>query len=126
MAQRMIMMPVQQARALASSRHFVGRLLRGAVIASVLIAVGLWIGAIGYHALEGLSWLDAALNAAMLLGGEGPLYAPQTAAGKIFATLYALFSGIVFITAASVLLSPAAHRFLHRFHLDLVDDAEGT
>jgi hypothetical protein len=87
------------------------------------VAIGLVIGAVGYHATEGLSWLDATLNASMLLAGEGPIAPLHSDAGKVFATLYALFSGVVFITAVSVLLAPMVHRFLHRFHLEVSADA---
>lgn len=122
MADKMMMVPVRAARPLSSPRKFLVRLARGALIAGAAIAFGLGIGAWGYHALEGLPWLDATLNAAMLLGGEGPLASPRTAEGKLFATIYALFSGVLFITATSVMLSPVAHRFLHRFHIELVDE----
>ena len=77
------------------------------------------MGAIGYHALDGLSWLDAALNAAMILTGMGPVNPVSTPAAKVFAIGYALFSGVFFLTMVAVLLAPALHHFLHRFHLDL-------
>jgi hypothetical protein len=96
------------------------------LIAGGVLAIGLGLGAWGYHALESKNWLDAALYAALLLGGEGPLGEPTTTAGKVFVTFYSLFSGVLFITATSVLLSPVAHRFLHRFHIELVDESENT
>lgn len=77
---------------------------------------------IGYHALEGLSWLDAFLNAAMLLGGMGPVAVPVTTGGKLFAGLYALYCGLVVIIAAGIILAPVAHRILHRFHLEESQD----
>lgn len=70
----------------------------------------------GYHFLEGLSWLDGFLNAAMLLGGMGPVAPLQTPAGKLFAGFYALYAGLLFITVAGLLAAPVAHRLLHRFH----------
>ena len=73
----------------------------------------------GYHVLDGLPWLDAALNAAMILTGMGPVNPISTPAAKIFAIGYALFSGVFFLTMVAVLLTPALHHFLHRFHLDL-------
>jgi hypothetical protein len=72
----------------------------------------------GYHWLEGLSWLDAYLNAAMILGGMGPVAELHTASGKVFAGAYALFSGVVFLVGMGLLLAPVVHRALHRFHLD--------
>jgi len=83
-----------------------------------MLCFGLGVGVLGYRWFEGLGWLDALLNAAMLLGGEGPVAPVRTAAGKLFASFYAIFGGIVFVTASGVLLAPAIHRFLHRFHLE--------
>lgn len=104
---------------LLPARAFVGRLLRSGIRAAAIIGGSLAIGALGYRGCEGLDWIDATLNAAMLLAGEGPLYAPRTAGGKLFAIGYALFSGIVFLTVAAVLFAPALHRLIHRFHLEL-------
>jgi hypothetical protein len=73
---------------------------------------------IGYRALERLSWLDAFLNAAMLLGGMGPVNTPGTTGGKLFAGLYALYCGLVVLIVAGIILAPVAHRILHRFHLE--------
>jgi hypothetical protein len=86
--------------------------------AVVLLAASLGIGMLGYRAFEGLPWLDAFLNAAMLLGGMGPVDLPKTSGGKLFAGLYALYAGLVFIATAALVLSPALHRVLHRFHWD--------
>ena len=82
------------------------------------IACALGIGIIGYHCLEGLSWLDSFLNASMILGGMGPVSELHCPAAKLFAGFYALFSGLVFIGVASVIMFPIAHRFLHVLHLD--------
>lgn len=100
-----------------SRRHFVVRLARSSLVTIVLAAVSLLIGMLGYRALEGLDWVDAFLNAAMLLGGMGPVNAPATAAGKLFAGLYALYCGLLVIALAGILLAPVAHRILHRFHV---------
>jgi hypothetical protein len=80
------------------------------------------LGMVGYRLFEGMSWLDAYLNAAMLLGGMGPVGELHHPAGKIFAGLYAMFSGLVLLVSVGVLLAPLFHRFLHRFHLDLAGD----
>ena len=83
-----------------------------------VIAVSLALGIVGYHFCAGLSWVDALLNAAMILAGMGPVNELQTVGAKLFAAFYALFSGVVFITAVALLLAPVIHRFLHRFHLE--------
>jgi hypothetical protein len=95
------------------------RLIRNAGIVGLLIAAAVGLGAAGYHWLGGLAWLDAALNAAMILTGMGPVNPLSTPGGKLFAIGYALFSGVFFLTMVAVLLAPALHHFLHRFHLDL-------
>ena len=81
-------------------------------------AVSLFIGMVGYVAFERLSWLDAFLNAAMLLGGEGPIHSPVTREGKLFAGLYALYCGLVVLAAAGLLVAPVLHRVLHTLHWD--------
>jgi hypothetical protein len=101
-----------------STGEFRLRYLAYALKAGGLIAVSLGIGILGYHYLESLPWIDSLLNAAMILGGMGPVNTLQTNAGKIFAALYALFSGIVFIVVAGLLFGPIFHRLLHRFHFD--------
>jgi hypothetical protein len=73
---------------------------------------------LGYHSFEQMSWVDAFVNAAMILSGMGPVTTLQTEGGKIFAGCYALFSGIAFITSLGVVFAPAVHRFLHKFHLE--------
>jgi len=97
---------------------FVRRVLRHFLIAFVIVVVGLGLGVVGYHTLGGLSWVDSLLNASMILGGMGPVDPLRTGAAKVFASCYALFSGLVFITVASLVIAPFAHRVLHRFHLD--------
>jgi hypothetical protein len=97
---------------------FALRLARSFAIASCLILFSLVGGMAGYHYLEGLPWIDAFANAAMILSGMGPLAPLQTWGGKLFAGLYALYSGLVVIVAAGVLLAPVIHRMLHRFHAE--------
>jgi flagellar biosynthesis protein FliR len=86
--------------------------------ATLLVIFGLGLGVVGYHQFEYMSWLDAFLNAAMILGGMGPVDVLHTEAGKIFAGLYALFSGLVFLVASGLFFSPIVHRLLHIFHFD--------
>jgi hypothetical protein len=99
-------------------RAFLLRIVRSALVAGAIIGVGLTIGILGYHYFVGLPWLDAFLNAAMILSGMGPIDAPTRPAGKWFAGCYALFSGVAFITIAGILFTPIAHRLLHWFHLE--------
>ena len=103
---------------LLSRRKFLIRLLKFGLISVVLILVSLVIGMAGYHIFEGLSWVDAFLNAAMLMGGMGPVNALQTDAGKIFAGVYALYCGMVLLIAVGIFAVPILHRFLHHFHLE--------
>lgn len=91
--------------------------------AGLLVLSALAIGMVGYHVLENFSWLDAFLNAAMILGGMGPVAELHTAAGKLFAGIYALFSGLVFLSGTGLVFAPLLHRLLHRFHFE-ADSAE--
>lgn len=97
---------------------FVRRLLGHASVALGLLALSLGLGMLGYGYFENLSLVDAFLNSAMLLGGMGPVNDPLTVGGKIFAGLYALYAGLVFIVTAALIFTPVAHRLLHRFHWD--------
>ena len=90
--------------------------------AVLLVGVSWVFGILGYRLLEGLPWIDSTLNAAMILGGMGPVDQLHTNAGKIFASFYALFSGIVFLVSVGVLLAPIIHRLLHQFHLQANKD----
>ena len=95
---------------------FFKRMLRHFNIGIIIIAFSLGIGVFGYHLLEGLSWVDSLLNASMILGGMGPVDLLKTEAGKIFASFYALFSGVVFLVVVGIIFAPVVHRFLHRLH----------
>jgi hypothetical protein len=89
---------------------------------AAIILGSLTVGVLGYHLLEGLPWLDALLNASMILGGMGPVDALRTDGGKLFASIYALYSGLVVLVAAGILLAPIAHRVMHRMHMDENED----
>ena len=102
---------------LAKSSVFAKRLALNGITGLLLLAFSLGIGMFGYHFLEGLSWIDSLLNASMILGGMGPVNPLQTIAGKLFASFYALYSGVVLLAAVGILVTPIYHRFLHRFHL---------
>ena len=98
--------------------QFVRRLSGHTLLGMGVLAASLGVGVLGYHELEGLSWLDALLNAAMILGGMGPVNVLKTEAGKWFASFYALFSGVIFLVVAGILVAPVAHRLMHHLHLE--------
>lgn len=105
-------------------RKFLRRLAVHGLVATGVVAGSLGLGILGYHFVAGLPWVDALLNAAMILTGEGPVDPMRTQAAKLFASLYSLFAGVVFLAIASILMAPVAHRLLHRLHLE-AQDGEG-
>lgn len=98
---------------------FLQRLFVHALVAAAVTSFSLCIGVFGYHFLAGLSWIDGFMNAAMILGGMGPVNELTTNIGKIFASLYALYSGVAFLGVSAVLMAPFAHRLLHRLHVEV-------
>ncbi len=103
---------------LAPRDLFLRRLAQNAGIAMFAVGGSLILGMWGYWYFESLTWLDAFLNAAMLLGGMGPVETPTTEGGKLFAGVYALYAGMVVLVAASILVAPVMHRYMHKFHLE--------
>ena len=103
---------------IAPALVFIKRLTVYIGAAILLILVALFIGIFGYHWLAGLSWVDSLLNASMILGGMGPVNLLTSTNAKVFASLYALFSGLVFIAVMGIVFSPIVHRMLHKFHID--------
>ena len=99
--------------------HFVERMIRHGSIAGLLILASLAIGMAGYMLFEHLGFVDAFLNASMILGGMGPVNEVKSTGGKVFAGAYALYSGLVFLVVAGLLLAPVVHRVLHRFHWEI-------
>lgn len=106
---------------LAPLSIFAQRMAASLLIAIAMIAVALAIGIGGYHLLAGFGFVDSFLEASMILGGMGPVNELKGDGAKIFASLYALFSGLMFIGIMGVVLSPVVHRFLHKFHIDEKD-----
>ena len=106
---------------LLSARQFALRVARFAGVAILLIAFALGIGVAGYHWIAGFALVDSLLNASMILAGMGPVGELHGTAAKVFASSYALFSGIVFITASGVLFTPLFHRIIHLFHVEEAD-----
>jgi hypothetical protein len=104
--------------ALLPRRLFLRRMARHGVVAAAALLISLIIGMIGFHWLGPQAWLDAFLNAAMLLGGMGPVGNFERPAGKIFAGLFALYAGVIFLGASAVLLAPVVHRVLHKLRLE--------
>ncbi len=107
---------------LISKKQFQKKLLKSIFLSSGLLFFSLLIGVIGYMNFYNLNWIDALLNASMILTGMGPVSIAQNNGAKIFASFYALYSGIAFLTSVAVISAPVLHRFLHKFHLDLEDD----
>ena len=104
---------------LISRKEFYLRVARNFIFSFGILFCSLGIGMSGYHFICALSWIDSFLNASMILTGMGPVNPMPTDAAKIFASCYALFSGLAFLTIAAVLFAPVFHRFLHKFHLDI-------
>jgi hypothetical protein len=107
---------------LATQAVFARRMLRYGLVTSGMILLSLIMGMVGYHYFESLSWIDSLLNASMILGGMGPVNALRTNAGKLFASFYALYSGIILLASVGILATPIFHRFMHHFHLELEDE----
>ncbi len=105
-------------RPLAPKEIFFARLARHIVVAGFVIAASLAIGTIGYHSLDQLAWVDAFLNASMILGGMGPVDPLHSTPAKLFAAAYALYAGFVLLICVSIIIAPVFHRLLHRFHLE--------
>ena len=102
-------------------RDFLGRMLRSLGLGLLILGFCLGVGMLGYHHFEGLVWVDAFVNAAMILSGMGPMALLKTDGGKLFAGCYALFSGVAFLTTVGITLAPAVHRFFHILHRERRD-----
>ena len=103
---------------LAPMATFYQRVLKNILVALLIMFVCLAIGILGYHYTGDIPWLDAIHNSSMILSGMGPVVEIKTVAGKWFSSLYALFSGVVFITNIGIILAPALHRIFHRLHVE--------
>ena len=109
---------------IVSTARFLGRVARNLGVAALLVGMSLLIGMAGYRGFEGMSTVDAYLNASMILSGMGPVGTLQTTAGKIFAGTYALYSGVVLVFSSGIILAPVIHRILHEFHIGYEDDGK--
>ena len=108
-------------RKLPHVRHFAGKLLRNVIAGSLFLIFSLFLGILGYHHYFSLGWIDSLYNASMILTGMGPVNSAPTADTKIFASFYAIYSGVAFLTGAAIILGPIAHRFLHKLKLEIED-----
>jgi hypothetical protein len=108
----------QKHQKLATFSVFAQRVAGAVAISCCVIAVVLFVGVIGYHWLGGLNWIDSLLEASMILGGMGPVNAIKNDGAKLFASGYALFSGLIFIAIMGIVLTPVVHRILHKFHVE--------
>jgi hypothetical protein len=104
--------------------RFLRRVVLSLLLVLIVLCIALGIGVVGYHRLAGLSWIDSVLNASMILTGMGPIATMTSTTSKLFASGYALFSGVVFLSSIGVVLAPIFHRILHRFHLDDTEQDE--
>jgi hypothetical protein len=112
-----------KSKPLLSRSQFIKRMTFFALLSSGFMAFSLFMGMLGYRVFENFSWVDSFVNAAMLMGGMGPVSELHTEAGKIFAGVYSLYCGLVFIIAVGFLVAPVFHRFLHKFHLEMDEAA---
>ncbi|MBI3509202.1 MAG: hypothetical protein HY064_00960 [Bacteroidetes bacterium] len=102
---------------LATKKEFTKRLIGSFMLAMLLLFISLMIGVLGYHFFNSLGWVDSLLNASMILTGMGPIDPMKNETAKIFASFYAIFSGVAFLTTVGVLLAPVIHRAMHKFHV---------
>jgi hypothetical protein len=108
-------------KSLPHKKHFYSRFVKNIIASFIILAVSLLIGVSGYMYYYNLNWIDALLNASMILTGMGPIDTAKTDGAKLFASFYAIYSGVAFLTSVAVIFAPVLHRFLHRFHLDTED-----
>ena len=114
----------RRSQQLASPAAYRRRLIQSGAAGFIMVAISLAAGMAGYAYFEDLGWLDSFVNAAMILSGMGPLHDPETTGGKLFAGIYALYSGFAVLVIAAVTFAPAIHRMLHRFHMPTEEDEE--
>ena len=107
--------------AVAPRRRFLKRMLGALGIALIVIAFGLSVGIMGYHFIAGFNWIDSLLEASMILGGMGPVRELHSDGAKVFASIYALFSGLIVLALMGIMLAPVVHRVMHKFHVDEED-----
>lgn len=106
---------------LPATKHYARKLLWNLLFGTLILTISLIIGVVGYHHYFELGWIDSLYNASMILGGMGPVNNAINDAGKVFASFYAIYSGVAFLSSVAIIFSPVMHRFLHKFRLDIED-----
>lgn len=104
---------------LSQQSYFFSKLFKSFVLGTLFLLFSLGIGVVGYHYYFNIPWLDSLVNASMILTGMGPVDRAETDSAKIFSSIYAIYSGVAFLTSVAVLFSPIIHRFLHQFKIDI-------
>jgi len=115
-------MEKRKIKKLPSSMHFAKHFFKSFLLGLAFIVLSLFIGMWGYHYYMNLNWVDSLINASMILTGMGPVDKAETDSAKIFASIYAIYSGVAFLTSVAVIFGPVVHRFLHRFHIDIEEE----
>lgn len=103
-------------------KEFAKRVLKYSIFSLLLVVISLGIGILGYHYIGGLGWIDSLYNASMILTGMGPVNAMESNNAKVFASMYAIFSGVVFLSTVAIFFSPFAHRLMHLLHIEEIED----
>jgi hypothetical protein len=106
-------------KSLPHTKHFASKIFRNVIAGCIVIGGSLLIGVVGYHHYFQLGWVDSLYNASMILTGMGPIDKAPSNSAKIFASFYAIYSGVAFLTSVAIIISPIAHRFLHKLKLDV-------
>lgn len=104
---------------LPHTKHFYDKLLKSVIMGTIFLLISLFIGVVGYHYFFNIPWLDSLVNASMILTGMGPVDKAETDGAKWFSSLYAIYSGVAFLTSVAVIFGPVVHRFLHQFRIDI-------
>ncbi len=112
-------MEKRKLKQLPHRKHFISSMAKNIIAAFCVLCFSLLMGMIGYHCLFNIGWVDSLLNASMILTGMGPVDKAETDGAKLFASFYAIYSGVAFLTSVAVLFAPVLHRYLHKFHMDV-------
>ena len=113
------MKTTNKVKPLPHKKHFYDKLLKSVITGTIFLLVSLLIGVVGYHYFFNITWLDSLVNASMILTGMGPVDKAETDGAKWFSSLYAIYSGVAFLTSVAVIFGPIVHRFLHQFRIDV-------
>jgi putative effector of murein hydrolase len=112
-------MSANRTKQLPPKKHFVNKIVKSLLLGLMVLMFSLLIGMIGYHHYFEIGWIDSLYNASMILTGMGPVDKAINNGGKIFASMYAIYSGVAFLSSVAIIISPLVHRFLHKFRIDI-------